>query len=352
MKSPIRSTAQLARRLGVSRWTVSRALNDQPGVHARTAAKIKAAACRDGFAPSLLGRGLRSGRTDQVGICLPNLVDYFLTAKITLLQDALRHLDLHPFFQIIDGTVEAEDAALQRFAAMRCAAVMVIASRLGSQATGVRCLTGAGIPVVRIDPLNSGAGPSVSTDRKSAMQDALRHLHRLGHRHVTAAGFFPGVTYSEQRIEGLRAGCRAAGWNFRRNVRILPHPGGEDDFSAGVSLAAACHGAMKNCRAILAINDRVAMGLLQGFTACGFSVPHDITIIGYDNADFSAHTSPPLTTVDPRVDLLITQAVKMLDAKSHAKPGGRTRSFLIKPRLVQRSSDGPPSFTSSNNVIF
>ena len=68
-------TAQLARLLGLSRWTVSRALNGHAGVDPRTAERIKEAARREGFSPSLLGSGLRSGRTNLVGICLPDLVD-------------------------------------------------------------------------------------------------------------------------------------------------------------------------------------------------------------------------------------------------------------------------------------
>lgn len=337
MKSSIRSTAELARALGLSRWTVSRALNGHPEINEETAARIKAEAQKHGFAPSMLGRALRSGQTDQVGICLPDLVDYFLTTKITLLQHAFRQAGLHAVLQIIDGSRESEIAALERFAAMRCTGVVVIASQLRSDEEGWRSLTNAGISVVRIDPLDLTGKPSVSTDRRFATREALKHLNRLGHRKVVVAGVSATGSYGRQRIAGLREGCRACGWNFEKDVLIFGHPGADDDFSAGTMLAEDYlkHGAGHH--AIIAINDRVAMGLMRALQAKGLSIPGDVSIIGYDNMDFSPYANPPLTTIDPQVDLLIAQAVRLMGA-----PECADEKLMVKPRLVIRSSDGPP----------
>jgi DNA-binding LacI/PurR family transcriptional regulator len=349
MKSAIRSTTQLARVMGLSRWTISRALNGHSGVHPKTVEKIKATARREGFAPSLLGRGLRTGRTDQVGICLPDMVDYFLTAKITLLQKAFEQRGLHPFFQIIDGTEGHENATLERFAAMHCAGVVLIASRLDRGASGLRGLQAADIPIVRIDPLNPVGEHSVSTDRHSAMREVLAHLHQLGHRKIVVAGFSPKNTYSRQRIEGLKRECRTLGWDFNRDVRILGRPAKEDDFSVGVSMAEAYLQAGNVGHAILAINDRVALGLVRSLQACGLSVPSDVSVIGYDNADFSPYASPPLTTIDPQVNLLIAQAVKMLDCGPKQPAVRKTGPILVKPKLVLRASDGPPPKSPRGN---
>ncbi len=341
MKSTIRSTAELARVLGLSRWTVSRALNGHPEINEETVARIKAEAQKHGFAPSMLGRALRSGQTDQVGICLPDLVDYFLTTKITLLQAAFQKGGLHPVLQIIDGSRESEIAALERFAAMRCAGVVVIASQLRSVEDGWRSLVNAGIPVVRIDPLDPAGRPSVSTDRRFAMREALKHLHELGHRRLVVTGVSPSSSYGRQRMSGLREGCRACGWDFEKDILVLPPPEAEDDFSAGALLAEDFLKLARGYHAILAINDRVALGLMRTLQARGVSIPGEVSIIGYDNMEFSPYANPPLTTIDPQVDLLIAQAVRLMGARAGVEEGAEEK-LLVKPRLVRRASDGPP----------
>jgi len=338
MKSPVHSTAELARLLGLSRWTVSRALNGHAGVDPKTAERIREAARREGFTPSLLGSGLRTGRTDLAGICLPDLEDYFLTTKITMLQEALRSQGLHPLFQIA-GSPDEENETLARFAAMRCAGVVLIASSLNDGEPGPRKLTTQGIPFVRIDPVNATTGLSISTDRRRAISEAMEVLHRHGHRAVVAAGFSTRTTYGRQRVDGLRDGCRELGWDFVTDIHILPEESEADDFTYGAVLGQAYLKMPSRVPAILAINDRVAAAIMRELHTVGLRVPEDVSLIGYDNADFSAFTSPPLTTIDPQVSELIEGAVEMLGA-------GKSRSSKqVRPRLVTRETLGPrPTF--------
>jgi DNA-binding LacI/PurR family transcriptional regulator len=334
MKSPVHSTAQLARLLCLSRWTVSRALNGHAGVDPRTAQRIREAARREGFTPSLLGSGLRTGRTDLAGICLPDLEDYFLTTKITTLQEALRARGLYPLFQIA-GSAEEENETLARFAAMRCAGVVLIASSLDDDAPGPRKLATQGVPLVRIDPVSATVGASISTDRRRAISEAMKSLHALGHRGVVAAGFTATSSYGRQRISGLRDGCRKLGWNFARDVRILSVDSEADDFTGGTLLGRSYLALPRRIPAILAINDRVAASLMRELQAAGLRVPEDVSLVGYDNADFSPYTNPPLATIDPQVSELIEGAVDMLGAS------GRVTAKRVRPRLVSRSSLGP-----------
>ena len=333
MKSPVHSTAELARLLGLSRWTVSRALNGHAGVDPKTAERIREAARREGFTPSLLGSGLRTGRTDLAGICLPDLEDYFLTTKITMLQEALRSQGLHPLFQIA-GSADEENETLARFAAMRCAGVVLIASSLDDNDPGPRKLTTQGIPFVRIDPVNTKVGLSISTDRRRAISEAMEALHEHGHRALVAAGFSTGSSYGRQRVAGLRDGCKTLGWDFARDIHILTADSEADDFTYGTVLGQAYLRMPNRVPAIIAINDRVAAALMRELHSAGLRVPDDVSLIGYDNADFSPYTTPPLTTIDPQVSELIEGAVAMLGT------GKERASKHVRPRLVTRHTLG------------
>ncbi len=335
MKSPVSSTSQLARLLGLSRWTVSRALNGHSGVDPRTVERITEAARQAGFSPSLLGSGLRSGRTNLVGICLPDLVDYFLTTKISLLQEALRRKGLHPLVQVIADEAD-ENAAVGRFAAMRCAGVVLIASRMRDSDPGVRMLETQAIPYVRIDPLQARVKQSVSTDRRRGIAEAMAALHADGHRRLVAAGFCGSSSYGRQRIAGLKDGCRSLGWNFERDVVLLTPAESASDFDAGTQFGAQYLRLPNPASSVLAINDRVAIGMMRVIQAGGRMVPDDVSIIGYDNADFSPFAAPGLSTIDPQVIELIENAVRLLDVP----PASASRPVLIRPQLILRASSG------------
>ncbi len=341
MKSPVRSTSELAAALGISRWTVSRALNGHPGISPETTKRIREAARRHGFAPSVLGRGLRTGKTTIIGVCLPDLVDYFLTSKISRLQDAIESRGFHPVMQMTNGSEEREEAALANFAAMHCAGVISIASKLKPTNPGLRGLDSSSISVVKIDPLHSGHIRVVASNRVLAMQEALTHLHELGHRRIVALGIRPDTAYGQQRVVGLQTACQKLGWKWKRDVQLLNASVIDDDFDAGAALAKEyLEQPTPRARAIVAINDRVALGAMRVLQAHGLKVPKDVSIIGYDNADFSPYAAPSLTSIDPQVSELIDAAVALLLDESGRKKAPSTTPTLIPTRLVVRDSTG------------
>jgi LacI family transcriptional regulator len=318
MKNPVRSTRQLAEALGLSRWTVSRALNGHKGIHPATADRVRQAARHHGFAPSLLARGLRAGRTNLLGVCVPDLVDYFLTEKIMHLQRAAAAHGLDVLLQISEGTAASEQAALERFASMRCRGVVLVAPRLRTRAPDA-------IPCVRIDALTPASGRSVDTDRAGALAEVARHLHQAGHRRIATVAITGEARYGRQRLEGLARGARALGWKPERHILHFPPPGDGPRWEPFEQHPVT---------ALVALNDRVALRLLRWAQRRGFSVPGDLSIVGFDNAETSSLANPSLTTVDPRPDLLMERAVELLFAP---KP----KKILIQPELVIRESTGP-----------
>lgn len=343
MKPRIRSTHELAKALGMSRWTVSRALNGHAGLSPQTVERVLAAAREYGFSPSILGRGLRQGRTTLIGICLPDLVDYFLTDKVARLQRAIESRGFHPLFQMNTGSVESEKAALERFASMHCAGIVVIASQLQKDDPSLRNLSTAGIPVVRIDPFHEKNAGVVATDRSRAMQDAIQYLHGQGHRRISVFGIRNNTPFGRQRMDGLKAGLKKCGGSFERDLAWFDTEQNHDDFACGTEMAKTWLDTPgPKGTVILALNDRVALGAMRVFQVGGLKIPEDLSIIGYDNADFSEHTHPALTTVDPHVSELIDQAVQLLFPREETGNGtaASSKPALVKPTLVIRASSG------------
>ena len=318
MKNPVRSTSQLAQCLGLSRWTVSRALNGHRGLNPATVERVRQAARTHGFAPSRLARGLRAGSTDLLGVCVPDLVNYFLTEKIMHLQKAAAARGLDILLQISEGTAESERNAWERFASMRCRGMILVAPSLRDPAP-------SNIPCVKIDALKNAGGRTVETDRAGALAVVLKHLAQLGHRQIATVGISSEGAYGRQRLRGLEQGALALGWNPDDHIRHFPLP------SEGPSWEAFDQHPVT---ALVALNDRVALKLLRWAQRRGFSVPGDLSIVGYDNAETSALSIPSLTTVDPRPDLLMQEAVDLLFSP-------RPQRILVRPELIVRESTGP-----------
>ncbi len=332
-RTSIGTTSALAEALGISRWTVSRSLNGGSGVSEKTANRVKEAAREHGFRPSTLARGLRAGQTDVVGICLPDPDSYFLGGKLGHLLKAIFERGLEPLLQVTDGTIPSEENALGRFAAMRCPKVVTFASRLEAKHPAFRALEAAGTRTVHVDPIASAAGPHVMADRVEAMWMAVRHLHENGHLRFCVAGLDEGSAYTTQRRQGLSRAARQFGLDESRDFLFLSSPEESNDFETGEHLAQAWLRRARP-RAIIALNDRLAFAMMTTLKKHGVMAPQDFTIVGYDATDLGAFCDPPLTTIDPRHQLLIEKAVKCLWS---AKPKNTDR-IRIEPELIVRAS--------------
>jgi len=328
---PIRSTGDLARVLGLSRWTVSRALNGHADIGAETAERVRREAERLGFAPSLIGRSLRSGTTDLIGVSLPDLEDFYLTGKVKLLQECLAAGGWRVVMQMGAGEAD-ERAAHATFASMRCAGVVAVASRAGS----FEVLDRAGIPVVAVDALIKTDTVEIRTDRAHAMRLVLRHLHGVGHRGALTVGFnATGSRYQSERVNAMRAEAGKLGWSAKALTFEDADEGG--DFAVGEALAKRyLAGTGRRPRAVVALNDRVAFGFLETVRREGLSVPGDVAVVGYDDSELATYANPSITSINPRSGQLIEVAVERLLSGIAGKPTpGRT---LIRPMLVVRES--------------
>lgn len=333
---PVRSSTELAQQLGLSRWTVSRALNGHKGINAKTAERVRAAARESRFEPNLFGVGLRSGKMNWVGVGLPDLVDYFLTDKLSRLQGAVQDLGMRVDFQILEATPESERTVIERFAAMRCSAIVLIASQLPPDDAILQELKG--IRLVRIDPLHPGLPLEISTDRAHAMETALNHLYELGHRKIVIAGVDQSHGYGRQRLAGIKRACKKHGGRLDTDFCFLQGEA-EDDFQLGTLLGGKYLALPQGkFTAVLTLNDRIALGLVQHLKKNGVRVPEDVSVIGYDDSDFSPYIDPPLSTIDPCVNELITRATSLL-----VSDYDKATRHRVKPQLIERSSTAPVS---------
>ncbi len=338
-QQPVASTAELARLLGLSRWTVSRVLNGHEGVHPETVERVRRAMQEHHFTPNPLAQGLRRGSTRIIGVCVPELDEFYLTDKLEALRQTLEAAGYHLLVSLATDE-EAEATALDRFHDLRVAGIVVFATRLaGGHRTMLRLAKGA-VPLVCVDPRTGDAPPgSLLVDRAHAMREAVEHLAALGHRRFALIGLSGEGRYTRERLAGAQEALRTL--DLPEAVR-LPLPQAVSFYEAGAIIGerlAASLGERRSPTAFLAVNDQVAIGLIRALGKAGLQVPECCSVIGYDRMEVGAYLSPPLTTIDPRPDALMNTCVEQLLAAMST--GTTTPAQPLVARLLPRGTTGP-----------
>jgi DNA-binding LacI/PurR family transcriptional regulator len=332
----IGTTSALARHLGLSRWTVSRALNGHPEVRTETRERVLRAMSELGFSPSPLARGLRGGRTGAVGVCFQALSAPIVARKVLALQRELKHRGLRAMVELIDGSPESERDVVTNFISLRVEGAIFVGgpATLGRRGALDR-LADAGVPVVLVDPVAPAPVPTVELDRASGMRMALDHLLSLGHRRFLLLGIAPEVDYGAARWQGLRQAAADIGLEWERDFVVVAEADLRDqNYDAGRRFAERLLAMTDHPSAAIALNDQVAIGAIARLQEAGMKVPADLSIVGFDNLALSAHVHPRLTTLDQQVDRLMAAAVDLFLEPQSSRPALRR----IEPELVVRDS--------------
>jgi DNA-binding LacI/PurR family transcriptional regulator len=340
----VNTTLALAQHLGLSRWTVSRALNGHPGVREETAQRVRKAMDRLGFSPNALARGLRGGKTQVVGICFQTFGTPVFSKKLIALQSALRRKGYRAIIELIEEDAEAEKAVIRHFASLQVEGVIFVggpSKRNLPLVSGLR--ESSSIAALLIDPVESVDLPQIRLDRGHAMKISMKRLHEQGHRKVAIMGVRDDVIYGAERVEALKAICHDLGMEWGSDAVLFNDDGSKGmDFEAGRRLGSRFVKERKGATGILAINDQVAIGAMRSLQEVGTRIPDDVSIIGFDNLDCSQHLHPSLASVDQRIEFVAQAAVDELVRYMQQDGDGVANSECrwVKPKFAWGESLG------------
>jgi DNA-binding LacI/PurR family transcriptional regulator len=340
---PVSDTTALARHLGLSRWTVSRVLNNHQGIKAETRDRVMQAVRELGFEPNRLARGLRGAPSRLVGVCFQQFEVPSLARKTGVLQQHLRKHGYRGIIELTAGDQNLEAAIIRHFLSIKVDGIVLVASALHADDPVLEQARSADVPVVAVDPIHRLPLPQVALDRARAMEMKLRHLFDLGHRRFALLGINNDPFYSAVRRRSLRAAAKRLGLDPGRDLVFLNHPGFDaQDYQFGSALGRAFLDLPQpRPTGLIALNDRIAIAAARTLLEAGHTIPGDYSIIGFDNLDVAAWVRPSLSTVSQNVETLMAAATDCLLAAiaGTAAPGAERQ--LIAPILIARDSTGP-----------
>jgi len=327
-RSGAATIAEVAERAGVSPATVSRVMNDRFLGDAAIAERVLGVATELNYSPSHLARSLALGQTSAIAFVVPDLANPAFQAMLSSLSKAAAK-DGYRVLVADSAESPGDEPLLVSEIRRRCDAVVLCAPRMSDvELVG---LAKSLRPLVLINRMNDAIdAPSLAIDYRSGVQDLAQHLYDLGHRQLV---FLEGPSSSvsnAHRLDGL-----AEFEKMRPEVRIVRMQGGA---TSEDGLAAARRVRDSGATAALAFNDLVAIGLLNGLLGLGMSVPHDISVTGFDDIPFARYTTPSLTTLSVPHQKLGAEAWRRMGALiAGDEPEG---NVIFHPRLEVRGSTG------------
>lgn len=318
---------------GVSHQTVSRVLNGHPSVRPETRQRVVEAIAELGYRRNTAARALVTRRTATIGVVTSGSALFGPTSTLIAIEEAAREAG---YFVSVATVARWEGSALHRalehFMAQGVEGVVVVASH-DDAVEAVRRFASS-VPLVMVGPegLVGRRLRTVAVDQYAGARLATGHLVGLGHRGVVHLAGPADWLDGRARVRGWRAELEAAG--IVPGDPIVGDWSADRGYAVGLELVA---GTVPT--AVFAANDQLALGLLRAFAEHGVRVPDDVSVVGFDDVDGSAHFYPPLTTVSQGFRELGTRCLEVLLALI---AGGEAGGEHIAPRLVVRASTAPP----------
>ena len=321
----------VAAHVGLSPATVSLVLSNAPGPSVQTRRRVLAAAGELGYRPDRTASLLARRRSHLLGVLL-EVRNSFHSELVEELQAAAEHAGYELVLSPLTRTRD-ERRAVETLLDFRCEALIL----LGPDAPPARLAAlGRQLPVIAVGRRVTADGVDVvRTADDQGVAQAVDYLAGLGHRSIAYVDGGKGVIAGDRR-RGYRTAMRRHG--LAGHIRIIPGDHGEE---SGLRAAAALLSQPGFPTAVLAFNDRCAVGLLDAFNRAGVDVPGSVSIAGYDDSSLARLAHVRLTTVSQDTQQQAEQAVaaaveRLDDGRSVA------REVVLPPRLVVRHTTGAP----------
>ena len=326
----------IAKDLGVSAITVSKALRDHPDISQETKERIRRRVKELNYQPNFAARALVTGRTFSIGFIVPDLIHPFFGEVAKGLADTLRDRDYNVVIASSEESPAVEDRSIELMLARRVDALVVASAHRDGRS--FESVAERNVPYVLIDR-HFGARKSnfVGVDDEAVGTLAAGHLIAAGCRRIAHIRG-PRVSTAIGRAKGYRKALVDHGMEPRTDYVVVEETGDASGDVSGYRAMTHLLSIKPRPDGVFCYNDPTAMGAMQAIFDAGLTVPHDIAVVGCGNVRYAQFLRVPLTSVDQNSEQIGARAgllgLQLIEARTQPKPV----SILLEPTLVPRES--------------
>ena len=335
--SPI-TMKNIARDLGVSVATVSRALKDSPRISEEKRKQIQEYAREHNFFPNVIAETLRKSRVQPnkvIGVIVPQFVHYYFSCILTGIEEEASRRGYRIMVAQSDERYEREVKICQSFYANKCCGIIVSMAKNTTKYDHSQKLIDMGIPLVFYDRICTGVNASrVVVDDYMGAFTAVTHLIDTGCRKIGYYGMPGSMEIGKNRYNGYRDALLKNG--------LQPNPEWMKECDNRADAEVITPGILSqpdHPDAFFAVNDDTAIGILYSAKRMGFNVPDDISICGFTNGQRAVACDPMLTTVEQRGVMVGEEAANILIGQVEGSlPMDKIEKRVVRTRLIIRGT--------------
>ena len=336
-KAPL-TMKDIARELGISVATVSRALKDSPSISQERRQIIQRYAREHNFTPNVLAESLRHSRVKPmkvIGVILPELVHYYFASVLKGIEEEAEAHGYRIMVAQSGENYEREVRLCQSFYENKVCGIIVSQAKDTQHYDHFQRLIDAGVPLVFYDRICTGVNASrVVVDDYMGTFNAVTHLIETGCRHIAFYGSQMNMEISKNRFNGYKDALLKNGLPYEeRLVRVC------DNHADAEMITPDIFDDTPYPDAFFAVNDDTAIGILYTVKRMGLRVPEDINICGFTNGYRALACDPMLTTVEQRGTRVGEEAANILIGHVEGTiPMDHAERRIVRTRLILRGT--------------
>lgn len=334
MKSSQVTIKDIARALGISASTVSRALKDHPDISPKTKKAVKELAEQLHYEPNAIALSLRNANTRTLGVLIPQIVHHFFSSVVSGVEDVAHKSGYTVIFAQSNEDCEKEKEIVHTLLSKRVDGVLASVSKTTTNFDHFHEIRNSNIPLVFYDrACNIPHTDRVIVDDYTGAYKAVSHLIEMGCKRIAHLATSQELHIGRNRRNGYIQALKDNGIEVDEEIILRC-----DTDQHAQKCIPYLLSLQKKVDGIFAVNDLTAMTAMSIIKRSGYSIPEDIAVAGFSNSLYARMMDPPLTTVEQHGFKMGQKAATMLIERIQTDEDIETRVEQIKTELVVRSS--------------
>lgn len=326
----------VARDLGLSVITISKALHNHPDIAEETRERVLRRVKELDYQPNLMARSLVTGRSYLMGLVVPSLMHPFFAEVARSLASKIGQNEYSLVLSSSEENPEMEMREMERLTARRLDALAIVSS--GIKKTAFERLENRRVPYVLIDrEIPELAANFVGIDDEAAGRIATEHLIEQGYRriaHISGSDSSTGI----RRFEGYKQALLRHGLQFRQANVVSRQNVDVDSVRRGAEAMQILMQRRPRPDAVFAYNDPLAIGAMDAILNKGLRIPEDIALIGCGNLYYDDFLRVPLSSIDQCSSMIGERAADILMQSIASKTPPSPTRVILNPSLAIRAS--------------
>jgi LacI family transcriptional regulator len=321
----------IAKKIGISYATVSRALNNRSGVNAETREIVLEEARRMGYQPNAIARGLVMKYTHTIALVIPDITNPFFPEIVRSVEDVASEHGYNTFLCNTNWDVEKEQSYLKLLQEKRVDGI-ILKPASDSEENNFGNIS---VPLVLLDRTSHNDSFScIEVDDERGGFLATKHLIESGYKRIAFIGGKPDSYTNSKRIEGYKQALSRYKYEIDETLIV----NGSFKTMSGYEIMNNLIKSGNIPDAVFSGNDVIALGVMQSAEENGLDVPGDLGIVGYDDIDYAKLPQIQLTTIAQPKWQIGKCAVELLLKEINDSENMESKIVILDPELIVRST--------------